>query len=122
MRIKLIAKTKPTKLGFRAQSILNFNLNFSHRPIFFFTCRVKLVYVQLDKFINFSQSYIRPKLLRLTCPTDFYLDHFYSDLLVRPVFTSTIFTPTKSALRPTRTFDQLGSSTKSDLRPSRTFD
>ena len=89
----LIAKTKPTKLGFRAQSILNFNFYFSRRPLYLFSSRVKLVYVRLDKFINFSWSFTRPKI------TPTYLsDRFF---LPRPLL-----------LRPSRTFDQIGSPTK----------
>ena len=83
---QMLAKTKPTKLEFRAQSILNFNFHFSRWPLFLFTCPWNLPISQLDKFINFSRSYTRLNLLRLTC-------RFY-----RPVFTST-----------TCHFDQVGS-------------
>ena len=92
--IHLIAKTEPAKLGFRAQS----KFKFSRRPLFFVTSRVKLVYVRLDKFANFSRSFTRPKLLRLTCPTDFYLDHFYSDQV--GCFSRLTLRPLKSALLP----------------------
>ena len=34
--LELLAKTKPTKLEFRAQSILKFNFHFSRRPLFLF--------------------------------------------------------------------------------------
>ena len=50
----VIAKTEPTKLEFRAQSKFKFQiLPFHVDQLFFFTSRVKLVYVRLDKFAKF---------------------------------------------------------------------
>ena len=85
------SQNHPIKLGFRAQSILSFNFHFSCRcrPFSLFSSRVKLVYVRLDKFINFSRSFTRPKLLRLTCATGFYLDHF----LLRPSWLTSCLRP-----------------------------
>ena len=51
--MSLLAKTKSTKLEFRAQSIFKFNFHFSRKPLFLFHLSVKLVYLLIRQVYEF---------------------------------------------------------------------